>query len=141
MILVLLAPVIALLAIGAVMLGLTAQRRRQYQLIGRVVDSSPSSSRSDIPSVLFFTGVNCTICHTAQRPALDALEAQTDSRVTVREIDIADQPEVARRYRVMSLPTTIVLDTDGAVSAINVGFANAERLREQLAMVGVLTAA
>jgi thiol-disulfide isomerase/thioredoxin len=90
---------------------------------------------------LFFTGESCTICHTAQKPALDTLSAALDHDVRIREIDVAAQPELARTYRVMSLPTTIVLSQRGEILAINAGFASAEKLRSQLTRAGVPAAA
>ena len=48
---------------------------------------------------------------------------------------------MARRYRVMSLPTTIVLDAEGQVTDINVGFASGEVLRRQLVEAGMPVAA
>ena len=94
-----------------------------------------------MPSILYFTGEACTICHTAQRPALRALAAGLDDGVEIREVDVAVEPELARRYRVMSLPTTIVLDGSGQVTDINVGFATGETLRRQLVDAGMPVAA
>jgi len=94
-----------------------------------------------MPSVLYFTGETCTICHTAQRPALRALSATLDPGIEIREIDIAVEAELARRYRVMSLPTTIVLDAAGQITDINVGFTTGEVLRRQLVDAGMPVAA
>lgn len=135
----LLAPLIALLAIGAVALSLRAQRGGQRELVGHVVDAARDGGR--LPSILYFTGVTCTICHTAQKPALRALAAGIDTDIEIREVDIAVEPDLARRYRVMSLPTTIILDPDGQVTDINVGFASSETLRVQLVHAGMQAAA
>ena len=98
-------------------------------------------SRRPLPSILYFTGEACTICHTAQKPALRTLATGIDPGIDIREIDIAVEPELARRYRVMSLPTTIVLDAAGQVTDINVGFASGEVLRRQLVDAGMPVAA
>jgi thiol-disulfide isomerase/thioredoxin len=140
-IVVLLAPAIAALLIGVVAMGLRAQQRGQLQLVGTIVDTPLAPGAHSEPSVLFFSSTTCAICHTAQRPALDALVARSSDPLAVREIDVAAEPEVARSYRVMSLPTTIVLGADGDVAAINVGFASAEKLAMQLAQTGVLAPA
>ena len=105
------------------------------------MSSRPPVAAVELPSILYFTGESCTICHTAQRPALRALAAGIDPGISIREIDIAVEPELARRYRVMSLPTTIVLDASGQVTDINVGFANGEVLRRQLVDAGMTVAA
>lgn len=135
----LLAPLIAIAVVGAAALVLVAQRGGQRELIGSVVEVSPDSEA--MPSILYFTGVACTICHTAQRPALRTLAAGLDRGIEIREVDIANDPDLARRYRVMSLPTTIVLDARGQVTGINVGFASAETLRRQLVEAGMPVAA
>ena len=89
MTLVVLAPLIAVLVIAGAAVGLRLQGRRQQHLIGRVVVPLEPSAGGASPSVLFFTGAACTICHTAQRPALETLAAALRDRVAVREIDVA----------------------------------------------------
>jgi thiol-disulfide isomerase/thioredoxin len=135
----LLAPLIAIAVIGGVALLLRVQQGGQRDLVGSVVE--PADGRGQLPSILYFTGETCTICHTAQKPALRSLAADIDPGIAIREVDIAVEPELARRYRVMSLPTTIVLDPAGQVTEINVGFASGEVLRRQLVDAGMPVAA
>jgi len=45
---------------------------------------------------------------------------------------------LAQRYQVLTVPTTVVLDAAGYVHAVNYGFANTQRLLEQVD--GVLSA-
>jgi hypothetical protein len=135
----LLAPLIAVAVIGGVALLLRVQKGGQRELVGSVVETAGRGST--LPSILYFTGEACTICHTAQRPALRALAAAIDPAIEIREIDIAVEPDLARQYRVMSLPTTIVLGPSGLVTDINVGFANADVLRRQLVDAGMPVAA
>lgn len=134
-----LAPIIAI----AVLLGiagiLAMQQGRQRHLKGRVVQRSVL--RNGLPTILFFTGASCHICHTAQKPALQALSESVGTGFIFEEIDVAIRPEMARAYRVMTLPTTVVLDSLGTVKDINVGFAPADKLREQLAGAGLAVAA
>ena len=135
----LLAPLIAVAVIGGVALLLRVQKGGQRELVGHVVETAGEGST--LPSILYFTGEACTICHTAQRPALRALAAAIDPAIEIREIDIAVEPDLARQYRVMSLPTTIVLGPSGQVTDINAGFANADLLRRQLVDAGMPVAA
>jgi thiol-disulfide isomerase/thioredoxin len=136
---ILLAPLIAVAVIGAAALLLRAQRGGQRRLVGSVVEPARLSGR--MPSILYFTGENCAICHSAQRPALRALAAGLDDGVDIREVDIAVEPALARQYRVMSLPTIIVLDRAGQITDINVGFTSGEALRRQLVGAGMPVAA
>ena len=135
----LLAPLIAIAVIGGAALLLRSQKGAQRELVGSVLE--PTGDHRQMPSILYFTGEACTICHTAQRPALRALAPTLDPGIEIREIDIAVEPELARRYRVMSLPTIIVLDAAGHVTDINVGFTTGEVLRRQLVDAGMPVAA
>jgi thioredoxin-like negative regulator of GroEL len=135
----LLAPLIALAVVGAAALFLQVQRGGQRDLVGSVVET-PHITRK-LPSILYFTGESCTICHTAQKPALRTLASGLGDTIEIREIDIAVEPALARQYRVMSLPTTIVLDGSGQITDINVGFATGETLRRQLVDAGMPVAA
>lgn len=139
MILSLLAPVIALAFVGATIAALRLQRRGQQRLIGAVVetDTWERPRLADDPSVLYFTGVHCTVCHVAQRPALRSLQERLGGGLRIREVDVADDPVLTRKYRVLSLPTTIVLRADNSVAALNVGFAGPDTLERQLLDAGL----
>lgn len=128
-----LAPLIAVGLVALAALALRAgQARQRRHLVGHVV------GRAGRPSILFFSGATCSVCHTAQRPALDRLAPSLGGRVEVREIDVAGDPALARRFKVMSLPTTVVLDADGRARAVNAGYAPASLLRRQLVDNGLL---
>lgn len=122
---------VAVIAFAAVALRVGQARQRRH-LLGRVVETDV-----DGPAILYFSGAACTVCHTAQRPTLDRLTMSLQGRVVVREVDVAAEPALAQRYKVMSLPTTVVLDADGRARAVNSGFAPAPLLARQLAEVGV----
>jgi thioredoxin-like negative regulator of GroEL len=129
-----LAPLIAVAVIGVAAVALrVGQASQQRHLVGNVV-----AEAVERPTILYFSGAACTICHTAQRPALDRLTPALDGRVAVREIDVAAEPALAQQFRVMSLPTTVVLDSDGRARAVNAGFAPAPVLERQLAEAGLL---
>ena len=139
MTLVLLAPLVALVIVGAASSALQLQRRGQSRLVGHVVaaDVPPGVAMEADPSILYFTGVNCSVCHVAQKPALASLPERLGRTVSIREVDVADDPALARNYRVLTLPTTIVLRPDHSIAAINAGFAPADTLRRQLVDAGL----
>jgi hypothetical protein len=128
----LLAPVVALLIVAMAAAVLAAQRSRQRRLIGTVqLDGADPTHGGQAPDILYFTGENCTICHVAQRPALQRLRDVLGD-VAIREIDVALEPSSARAYRVMTLPTTVILDSSGRATAVNAGFAPNATLRDQV---------
>jgi thiol-disulfide isomerase/thioredoxin len=129
---VLIAPLAALLVLAGFAALLAVQRWWQRRLLGRAVVGIADGARAaDRPDILYFTGENCTVCHVAQRPALGRLRSLI-ADVAIREIDVARDPSAARRYRVMTLPTTVVLDPDGRTVAVNVGYASEAALRDQV---------
>lgn len=128
----LLAPVVALLIVAMAAAGLAVQRSRQRRLIGTVLlDGAAPARGGEALDILYFTGENCTICHVAQRPALQRLR-DVIGDVAIREIDVALDPSSARAYRVMTLPTTVILDSSGRATAVNAGFAPDSTLRHQV---------
>ncbi len=128
----LIAPLAAVLVIALAWVALAAQRWWQRRLVGRLLIGTPTPARRDeLPDILYFTGVDCTVCHVAQRPALLRLRGLIDD-VAIREIDVAQEPTWTQRYRVMTLPTTVVLDAGGRTVAVNAGFTPQAVLRDQV---------
>lgn len=108
----------ALTAIVARWTGWSARRRA----IGEV--ATPAAE----PYILYFTTPACSVCRLRQEPALAALAPC----VRVDKIDALDRRDLAAKYRVYTVPTTVVVGRDGSANHVNYGFAPAERLRRQL---------
>jgi thiol-disulfide isomerase/thioredoxin len=81
--------------------------------------------------VLAFTTPDCLPCKTIQRPALDALERAYAGRVAVGEVNALDSPDLARRFGILTVPSTVVIGRAGDVRGINHGIATADRLAAQ----------
>ena len=82
--------------------------------------------------ILVFSSADCHQCHTMQTPALQRVTGARKYLVSVEEIDAPGSPELTRRYQVLTLPTTVVLDATGRVHAVNYGFASTQRLLDQV---------
>jgi thiol-disulfide isomerase/thioredoxin len=94
--------------------------------------SQPGTASSSQVQILAFSSPDCQPCHTLQAPALQRLiEARRDD-IIVLEIDAPNSPQLTQRYHVLTVPTTVVLDAAGQVHAVNYGFANTQRLLEQV---------
>lgn len=91
-------------------------------------------------TLLYFTGAYCQICKHHQAPIIEELAARFGSRVTVHTYDVSTQPELARRYKVLTLPTTVVVSAEGQAVAINYGLAPRQKLAAQLAQAAGQTA-
>ena len=83
------------------------------------------------PSLLYFRSDSCAPCQT-QANYLKNLEEEYDGQLIIRKIDVELEPEVAARYRVITLPTTLIVDADGQVRHINYGLTDTTKLARQL---------
>jgi len=122
------------------------QRRRALAAAPLVVsqgsDEAGAHSNPSPVRILAFSSADCHQCHQLQMPALECVLLARGRDVSVLEVDAPSSPELTRHYRVLTLPTTVVLDATGRAHAVNYGFANTQRLLEQvdeiLAQIAVL---
>ena len=126
------------LAIGLIIIGWLAYHAllsAQHRLVSH---TSKSHSLSGRPAILVFTSPTCGPCKLQQMPILNRLMVDWQDKIDMSVIDVTEQPDVASRYGVWSLPTTIVLDADRQVAAINQGVASDRKLREEFEKVSTL---
>ena len=84
------------------------------------------------PILVYFTTPDCAPCRTVQRPAIERVASTLGERLQVVEIDATQQPDLAKTWGVLSVPTTFVLDARGKARYVNNGVARAEKLLEQI---------
>ena len=70
----------------------------------------------------------CDPCR-MQAPILDAFESEMGTVVKVGKVDVDEQPDIAARYNVFSIPTLIAFK-DGAEIARNVGVTDLDGLKK-----------
>jgi thioredoxin-like negative regulator of GroEL len=117
----------AVVAVGTVVLavaGLELLRSRHARALAL---GSPAAPASD-PYIIYFTGENCAMCRTHQEPALAKLGS-----VRIDKVDAVAERDLADRFHVYTLPTTVVMSPDGRALHINYGYAPAPKLARQLA--------
>ena len=130
-----LAGVILLIAVIVWSGRLFVEGQRKLALAAAPLASLPASggglARNRV-RILFFSSADCSQCHTLQQPALRRLQALRGEEIDVVEIDAPSSPGLARRYHILTLPSTVVLNAEGEAVAINYGFVNVRKLREQV---------
>jgi len=125
---------VAVMVTAAVLVIRRWNARRVIELIAQAplwdaLGESPDGRRT----LVAFSTPSCAACRTAQAPAIKAVEQQLGAaEIRVIKVDASKQPEVARAFGVLTVPTTVVLEPAGRVVAINQGFAPSRRLIEQL---------
>ncbi|HLZ23588.1 MAG TPA: thioredoxin family protein [Ktedonobacterales bacterium] len=108
------------------------ERRRQAALAATGAEFDSGTTGAPV-RILAFSSADCTQCHRLQRPALRRVQdALGEDTVEVVEIDGPSSPELTKRYNVLTVPTTVVLDASGHAHAVNFGFANAQKLLSQV---------
>ena len=122
--------VIALLLWGAFRL----LRRWQIRHVARAAAHDPllGALRPDVPTVVYFTSPHCVACNRQQKPILHALQTQLGETVQIVEVDVLANPDAADRWKVLSVPTTFVLDAQGVPQAVNYGVARLPQLKRQV---------
>lgn len=119
--------------IGALVWGgrLFVARQKRLALTAAPAENIPELARGKV-RILAFGSADCTQCHTLQQPALRRLQALRGDEVDVVEIDAPGSPELAKRYRILTVPSTVVLNAAGEALAVNYGFANLSKLQHQI---------
>jgi len=84
------------------------------------------------PLLVYFTTPECAPCKTVQRPAIERVLNLLGETLEVVEINAYEQPDLAKTWGVLSVPTTFVIDEHGEARYVNNGVARAEKLLEQI---------
>lgn len=133
-----------ILAVAAVLLAVVVLwvRWRSSQRIGALRAGQSGSlwqalgeSPDGRPSLVVFSTPSCTVCRTAQHPAVESVQSRFGNALRVLKVDLSRRPAVGHAFRVLTAPTTVVLARDGRIGSFNHGFAPADRLAAQISAV------
>ena len=83
-------------------------------------------------TLLYFTAEYCAICKHQQAPIIQKLADDVSDTITIETIDVMAQPELAGQFKVLTLPTTVVLNAQGRVVNVNYGLTHQRKLEKQL---------
>ncbi len=106
-------------------------RYRRRPAVDLLPSEPPGHSRRP-QLVLAFSTPECALCQTVQTPALEELRRQCPDALEVRHVDATVAPDLAKRFGIFTVPSTVVIDEDGRILAINHGLSGWEKLMRQL---------
>lgn len=84
--------------------------------------------KAEGPVLIDFWAEWCPPCH-AIAPSLEELSTELAGQVTIKKLNIDDNPRTAIKYGVRSIPTLIIFK-DGEPTALQVGAAPKSRLAD-----------
>jgi thiol-disulfide isomerase/thioredoxin len=134
--------IIAAIVIGGAALAISLSRRavaiRDRRIVQRLRDELPINAdrASHVPRIIYFTTTSCVVCRMQQQPVMEELLDKLPE-LEIRKYDAVEKRELADRYGVLSVPTTVVYDRDGELVGINRGFAPAAVLYAQVTGVEI----
>ena len=80
-------------------------------MAGKVVELNDDNFKEQVSqgvTLVDFWAPWCGPCRT-QTPIIEALAEKVDEGISVTKVNVDDAPQTAERYRVMSIPTLIIL--------------------------------
>jgi thiol-disulfide isomerase/thioredoxin len=113
------------------------KQRQIHRLVAQNAEIDPvfHDMKSGIPTILYFTTPQCIPCKTQQYPALENLLVALGDRVQIVKVDATEDPEIADRWGVLSVPTTFVPDGTFKPREVNYGVADTATLLRQITIV------
>src|SRR5207244_6496410 len=80
------------------------------------------------PSLVVFSTPSCTVCRTAQYPAVETVASIYGSALRVLRVDLSRQPAAAAAFKVLNATYSEMLAGDWRVRSFNMRFAVAHAL-------------
>ncbi len=110
----------------------------QISRAGKLKDKDPLLSGVNLakPTIVYFTTPMCALCRTTQFPAIERLQKIMEL-VNILKVDASMDPDSSKRWGVMSVPTTFILDKTGSPVKVNNGFVDEHTLSNQLKAIHI----
>ena len=97
----------------------------------------PDKIRFDKPTLLYFWTPECSQCKPQEQQIEKAINGlrQSGKILDVQKYNALEEQKMAKEMRVMTVPTTVLLDSHGAITAWNAGLTQAQKLVQQFEII------
>ena len=85
---------------------------------------------SDVPVLVDFWATWCMPCRMLA-PVIEEIASENEGKIKVGKVNVDENPDLARKYRVMSIPTVLVCK-NGELTATSVGVDSKENILKLL---------
>ena len=85
---------------------------------------------SDVPVLVDFWATWCMPCRMLA-PVIEEITSENEGKIKVGKVNVDENPDLARKYRVMSSPTVLVFK-NGELTATSVGVDSKENILKLL---------
>jgi thioredoxin-like negative regulator of GroEL len=121
---------VIVLVIGVSLLVRAVTRRRIKQVMGTALPAALTARLPGrTPAIAYFYGAHCADCR-QQAAVLEKLAA--GQGIAIARVDAASEGALAETLSIMTVPSTVLIDSGRHVRAINLGFRSHDDLLAQL---------
>ena len=125
------------------MMQATTGREMEEQKMAEIKHTTDASFAQDVegagrPVIVDFWAPWCGPCKLVA-PELEKLAAQYDGVVDIVKVNVDENPELQRKFNIMSIPTIAFFKGAGAQPLGAVGFKTAEQLESQFGLKALAT--
>lgn len=85
---------------------------------------------SDVPVLVDFWATWCMPCRMLA-PVIEEIASENEGKIKVGKVNVDENPDLARKYRVMSIPAVLVFK-NGELTATSVGVDSKENILKLL---------
>ncbi len=126
--------VLLVLTVGAVAMAFYVRANGASDPVGDAIAETSAEQRA-LPTFIELGSDRCMSCK-AMQPVLEKLRKEHKEQLKVRFIDVWDHPAEGERYGVTSIPTQILLDSNGVELVRHTGFWSGDAIKEAFASHG-----
>ncbi len=101
----------------------------------RKASAATGSAARGKPTLYYFWTPTCAECRASQGPVVDRIGEAARGGIEIVRVNVGEEVRTARSFGIWTVPTTVVVGSDGAVRDINTGLVGEPTLRNQLGFV------